>query len=430
MKKIAKIMTTLLVANLCFPYYAIGDNHVAIAEETDDITVYSLYPTKDGVSDFCLWVDDIYISAADRALLNDEKNCYWIRTIPENPNGTSIEDLWMLLHKDSNTGATLLGFEDKVTQEDKVVRFIGNDGGLGVTSLALGDLNNDGWNEIYFTYSWNAGTYCSQAGYFDTKTSNVYYFGDYMCPDSELIFTSENDTLAICKAELTEYEDKVHFELEADKSIAEIVCNNGEIKIETFSDDFVKLEEKLEPTEKPLPNWLPKSADEAKTFMIENGTTAVGMVDTTTVVKDDMICSMIYINGADSTKSDKICLSEKSDVKAPISYKKYRDQYYDDYIVACFEMPSDSYLEIYDKRYYPEILGTYISDENGEISETCKGDANKDGEIDIADLVILQRWLLGKDSNLGYWQLTDIYDDSQIDVFDMVMLRKLIIERK
>lgn len=424
MKKIARIMTTLLVVNLFFPYYAMRDNYVAIAERTDDITVYSLYPTKDGVSDFCEWVDDIYISAADRALLNDEKNCYWIRTIPENPNGTSIEDLWMLLYKDSNTGATLLSFEDKV------VRFIGNDGGLGVTSLALGDLNNDGAYEIYFTYSWNADTYCSQAGYFNTKTSEVHYFGDYICPGSELVLTAENDTLAIFKAELTEYEDKVHFELEADKSIAEIVCNNGEIEIETFSDDFVKLEEKLEPTEKPLPDWLPKSADEAKTFMIENGTTAVGMVDTTTVVKDDMICSMIYINGADSTRSDKICLSEKSDVKVPISYKKYRDQYYGDYIVACFEMPSDSYLEIYDKRYYPEILGTYISDENGEISEACKGDANKDGKIDISDLVVLQRWLLRKDVSLGCWQLADLFDDNRIDVFDMVMLRKLIIERK
>lgn len=424
MKKIARIMTTLLVVNLFFPYYAMRDNYVAIAERTDDITVYSLYPTKDGVSDFCEWVDDIYISAADRALLNDEKNCYWIRTIPENPNGTSIEDLWMLLYKDSNTGATLLSFEDKV------MRFIGNDGGLGVTSLALGDLNNDGAYEIYFTYSWNADTYCSQAGYFDTKTSEVHYFGDYICPGSELVLTAENDTLAIFKAELTEYEDKVHFELEADKSIAEIVCNNGEIEIDTLSDDFVKLEEKLEPTEKPLPDWIPKSADEAKTFMIENSTTAVDMVDTTTVVKDDMICSMIYINGADSTQSDKICLSEKSDVKAPISYKKYRDQYSGYYIVACFEMPSDSYLEIYDKRYYPEILGMYISDENGEISEACKGDANKDGKIDISDLVILQRWLLRKDVSLGCWQLADLFDDNRIDVFDMVMLRKLIIERK
>lgn len=419
MKKIAKIATALLISNLCFPFSA-AENHFAIAKETDGITAYSLLPVKDSVEGFYAMLDDMDI---DRALLNDQKNCYWLRTIPENSNDASIKDLWMYLYKDSNTGATHLAVDDKV------VKFIGNDGGLGVTSLALGDLNKDGAYEIYFTYSWNAGTYCSQAGYFDTKTSNVYYFGDYMCHDSELIFTTENDTLAICKAELTEYEDKVHFGLEADKSIAEIVCNNGEIEIETLSDDFVKLEEKLEPTEKPLPNWLPKSADEAKTFMIENGTTAVGMVDATTVVKDDMICSMIYINAADSTRSDKICLSEKSDVKAPISYKKYSDQYYGDYIVACFEMPSASYLEIYDKRYYPEILGTYISYENGEIREACKGDANKDGEISISDLVVLQRWLLGKDNVIGCWQLADVCDDDQINAFDIVKLRDILFEK-
>lgn len=421
MKKIAKIMTALLVANLCFPYYASGKNSTAIAEETDGITVYSLLPTKDSVDGFYAMMDNSDrngVEVGDRALLNDEKNCYWLRTISENPNNTSIEDLWMYLYKDSNTGATLLGFEDKVRQEDKVVRFIGDDGGLGVTSLALGDLNNDGWNEIYFTYSWDPGTYCSQAGYFDTKTSDVHYFGDYMCPDSELIFTSENDTLTICKAELTHYEDKVHFELEADKSIAEIVCNDGKIEIESLSDDFVELEEKLEPTEKPLPDWLPKSADEAKAFMDENGEI---------FIKDGYICCLKCIYSVSAFRGDRICLSDKSDVKAPVSYKEYENEYWDDYIVVCFEMPADSYLEICNYGYHFESLGIYISDENCNVNEGFKGDVNKDGEINIADLVILQKWLVGNGDGLGCWQLADICDDNRIDAFDMVMLRKLII---
>lgn len=425
MKKIAKITTALLMVNLCFPYFA-AENHSAVAEGTDGITVYSLYPTKDSVIDFCWWVDDIdlsdedraVISAADRALLIDEKNCYWIRTIPDDSRDASIEDLWMNLYKDSNTGATLLSFEDKVTQEYKVMRFIGDDGGLGVTSLALGDLNNDGWNEIYFTYSWNPGTYCSQAGYFDTKTSDVHYFGDYMCPDSELVFTSENDTLTICKAELTNYEDKVQFELEAEESVAEIVYKGSEIAIEPLSNDFVELEEKLEPTPKPIPDWLPKNADEASAFMKENGEI---------FIKDGYICCLRCIYGVSAYGGERISLSEKSDVKAPVSYKQYENEYRDDYIVVCFEMSPDSYLEICNGGYKVKTLGTYISDENGEISEACKGDVNKDGEVNIADLVALQKWLLGNSDALGCWQLADVCDDNKIDAYDAAMLRKLLV---
>ena len=417
MKKIAKITVALLMANLCFPYFA-AENHFAIAEGTNGVTVYSLCPTKDSVDDFYAMLDNADINGVyveDRALLNDRKNCDWIQTIPENPDDTSIKDLWMYLYKDSNTGAAHLAVEDKVVQ------FIGNDGGLGVTSLALGDLNNDGWNEIYFTYSWDPGTYCSQAGYFDTKSSEVYYFGDYMCPDSELIFTSENDALTICKAELTHYEDKVHFELEADKSIAKIVCNDDEIEIEPLSDDFFELESKLEPTKKPMPDWLPKSATEAKTFMNENGEI---------FIKDGFICYLTYISGADSYRGNKICLSEKSDVKAPVSYKKYEDQYYGDYIVSCFEMQPDSYLEICDAGYNDSPHYSYISDENGDVNEVFKGDVNKDGSINISDIVVLQKWLVGNGDSLDCWQLADICDDNSVNVFDMVMLRKILIENK
>ena len=416
MKKIAKITTALLVANLCFPYSAMAYNHAAIAEGTDGITIYSLYPTKDSVDGFYAMMDNADINGVevgDRALLNDEKNCYWIRTIPENPNGTSIEDLWMYLYKDSNTGATHLAVDEKV------VRFIGNDGGLGVTSLALEDLNNDGAYEIYFTYSWNADMYCSQAGYFDTKTSEVYYFGDYICPDSELVLTAENDTLTICKAELTNYEDKVNFELETDKSIAEIVCNDRTIEIAPLSDDFVKLEEKIEPTEKALPDWLPKSAEEAETFMSENGEV---------FIKDGFICYLTYISGANSYRG--ICATEKSDNKTPVSYQKYRDQYYGDYIVACFEMLPDSYLEIYNAGYETKPHYIYISNENGDIDEGYKGDVNKDGKVDISDLVVLQKWFVGNGDSLGCWQLADICDDNLLDVFDLAMLRKLLIEKK
>ena len=51
-------------------------------------------------------------------------------------------------------------------------------------------------------------------------------------------------------AELTNYEDKVHFDLAAGKSIARIVCKDGQIGLEPLADDLVMPEQKLEPTKK------------------------------------------------------------------------------------------------------------------------------------------------------------------------------------
>lgn len=57
-----------------------------------------------------------------------------------------------------------------------------------------------------------------------------------------------------------------------------------------------------------------------------------------------------------------------------------------------------------------------------------RGDANNDGEVNIADAVMLQKWLLGS-GDLTNWQNVDLCEDGVIDVFDMVFMRKIIIEK-
>lgn len=57
-----------------------------------------------------------------------------------------------------------------------------------------------------------------------------------------------------------------------------------------------------------------------------------------------------------------------------------------------------------------------------------KGDCNSDGEANIADAVMLQKWLLGNTKELTNWRAVDLCEDERIDVFDMVLLRRLIIE--
>lgn len=61
--------------------------------------------------------------------------------------------------------------------------------------------------------------------------------------------------------------------------------------------------------------------------------------------------------------------------------------------------------------------------------EKVKGDVNADGELTVADLVMLERFLLAADKTLIDWKAADLDSDQVITAFDMVLLRKLIIEK-
>ena len=55
-----------------------------------------------------------------------------------------------------------------------------------------------------------------------------------------------------------------------------------------------------------------------------------------------------------------------------------------------------------------------------------KGDVNRDGEVDAADLVMLQKHLLGAGC-LSSSYSADVNEDGRVDIFDSVSLRKLLI---
>ncbi len=60
-----------------------------------------------------------------------------------------------------------------------------------------------------------------------------------------------------------------------------------------------------------------------------------------------------------------------------------------------------------------------------------KGDVNDDGEVTVADAILLQKWLLSESgAKLPNWKAADLYEDDRIDSFDMVQMRKLLIENK
>lgn len=61
-------------------------------------------------------------------------------------------------------------------------------------------------------------------------------------------------------------------------------------------------------------------------------------------------------------------------------------------------------------------------------SEYSMGDVNLDGKFDVADVVLLQKWLLAiPDTELKHWENADFYEDGILNVFDLCMMREQLI---
>ncbi len=58
---------------------------------------------------------------------------------------------------------------------------------------------------------------------------------------------------------------------------------------------------------------------------------------------------------------------------------------------------------------------------------TVSGDVNADGELTMADVVLLQKWLLAvPDTELQNWKAGDLCEDGILDVFDFCLMRKYL----
>lgn len=59
---------------------------------------------------------------------------------------------------------------------------------------------------------------------------------------------------------------------------------------------------------------------------------------------------------------------------------------------------------------------------------TKKCDVNADGNFDMADLVLVQKWLLGvPNTNLADWKAADLCNDGRLDAFDLCLMRQELV---
>lgn len=61
------------------------------------------------------------------------------------------------------------------------------------------------------------------------------------------------------------------------------------------------------------------------------------------------------------------------------------------------------------------------------VRKHIKGDVNCDGRVNIADAVLLQKWLLAvPDTDIPYWQNADLWKDEKLNVYDLCLLKELV----
>ena len=61
--------------------------------------------------------------------------------------------------------------------------------------------------------------------------------------------------------------------------------------------------------------------------------------------------------------------------------------------------------------------------------EEVEGDVNADGEFNISDLVLVQKWLTSnKSDEIKNWKAGDFISDDKLDVYDLIMMRKKLFK--
>lgn len=108
-------------------------------------------------------------------------------------------------------------------------------GGLGVTSMALADLDGDQNPELYFTYSWGSGLHRSHAAYFDPVAKQVVVF-DYTNMNEDMIIINNYDGgVSLYAAAISRLDNFVNFDIYKTDFISDIEYKDGQITLNSVT---------------------------------------------------------------------------------------------------------------------------------------------------------------------------------------------------
>lgn len=117
----------------------------------------------------------------------------------------------------------------------------------------------------------------------------------------------------------------------------------------------------------------------------------------------------------------------------------------DGYFTEGTNCVNNRHLSKFDGKCYIDSDGEYTTNENtiyGNASmilltaavmsqgrcEPVRGDVNSDGILSVADVILLQKWLLSvPDTVLNDWSAGDLCKDNRLDVFDMCLMRRELL---
>ncbi len=172
---------------------------------------FVITPHEDGVADF-IKLQNIFKSS-----YKDDK-CYNITPayIADNSD--------YMIYKYNQSCESFLMYENRIYA-------LGTGfGGYGLTSLALADINDDGKQELYFTFSYGSGIHRSQVGYFDPARYEVIIFEDSIMDKDVELSTDRDNNLCVFSADI-KITSFVEFELAKGSILYKISYINKKISL-------------------------------------------------------------------------------------------------------------------------------------------------------------------------------------------------------